>query len=983
MHSDPNLANNTITQAANFQSQPPVCVWTVPVRTHSPRPSTKDPNFWSMVNQFTRRWPVPDTWIFRDTNPVEELQVCWKYGFIPYPCYGPYELSDGWSITNGPPDRDKVITSLWTRALLTFNPDACDDRGAPVHFMGMVHPKADNGGASGYASLISKQSWVQLPNHTPNPMSPVWNAMHEGSTMAQELAHNFGRKHVNCGNPDNIDTGYPYPPCQIANVGADSYYGFDIVSLQPIRPDQTSDFMSYSYRSWVSDYTWRALMGKFQSAASVQAAAQAAPGAMLPGADAPASVFVTGMVDAANARGEIAQLLVLPTTSLPPAAFQAVAAGVEADELVAAHGDSNDAPAVAYTLRLLGAGGQVLVERNLALTPLDDHSAESEGAMFADIFAPPAGPVAAVQLLADGAVIDQRTPGTNVPTVAVQQPAAGAVISDTLTVQWTAGDADPGDNLLFTIQYSHDGGATWHTLAVDVPAGEATSHTLSWDDLGSLHGSAPNQALVRILASDGYNTGSALSAPFTLQDRAPLPVIVSPSQGQTFPAGATIVLQGSATDAEDGGLPPASLTWRVDGESAGAGPAVTVAGLAPGAHTASLVATDSTSKTAAASAGFTVAPLAVPDGAAPTLDGVCEDAAYAGGVALALRPYAPNAQGSVRLLHSGSLLWVCFSGLQSGAVDPGAYVGLRVDRDNSRNGQAQGTDVGFFAGEDGDVFALVGDGAGGWTGGDLEGLQAQVNAGPNAWSAELAIDTVLLGGWNHLAGFALGHYSVSTAGDDYAWPYTAAMARPDTWAVTVLGSQPVIASTDPFTASAGGPAFALAVEGSGFVSGTQVLWNGSALPTTFVDTEHLSVTVSTAQLAAGGAISVTAQAPGPNGAASNPATFVVVGAAPAISSLSPASVPAGSAAQALIVNGSNFAAGAQVLWDGSPLPTEVLSPTQLRVQLPAALLLSGQTAGVVVRNPPPDERISTPAAFEVVAGGQASPFGIYLPLMAR
>ena len=254
---DPDLENNSRSQTVTFQAQPPVCVWTVPVRTHTPLPSVNDPNFVSMVDHFTRRWPVPATWIYRDTEPVEELQVCW-YGPVPYPCFGPYELEDGWGLDNGIPDRDKVIVSLWTRAQLSFNPDACDDIGAPVHFMGMVHPNANNGGASGYASTVSNQSWVQLPAHTPNPVPPGWDALREGSVMAQELGHNYGRKHVNCGNnPDDIDNNYPYPPCQIANVGADSYYGFDVTTRQPIRPNQTADFMSYANRSWVSDYTWR------------------------------------------------------------------------------------------------------------------------------------------------------------------------------------------------------------------------------------------------------------------------------------------------------------------------------------------------------------------------------------------------------------------------------------------------------------------------------------------------------------------------------------------------------------------------------------------------------------------------------------------------------------------------------------------------------------------------------------------------------
>ena len=77
--------------------------------------------------------------------------------------------------------------------------------------------------------------------------------------MAQELAHNYGRQHVNCGDhPDNVDRNYPYPPCQIAEVGAASYYGFDVTTRQPIQPNQTADFMSYADRTWVSDYTWRA-----------------------------------------------------------------------------------------------------------------------------------------------------------------------------------------------------------------------------------------------------------------------------------------------------------------------------------------------------------------------------------------------------------------------------------------------------------------------------------------------------------------------------------------------------------------------------------------------------------------------------------------------------------------------------------------------------------------------------------------------------
>ncbi|NJN18342.1 MAG: fibronectin type III domain-containing protein [Oscillochloris sp.] len=518
VHSDPNRSNNQISQNITFQEAPPICVWTVPVRTHTPLPSVYDPNFSTMIDHFKRRWPTPDVWVFRDVEPVEELELCSYYG-LPYPCHGPYELSDGWGF-GGLPDRDKVIVSLWTRALLSFNPDSCDDIGAPVHFMGMVHPAADNGGFAGYASTVSNQSWVQLPAHTPNPIAPGWNQIREGSVMAQELAHNYGRKHVDCGDPDDIDGNYPYPPCQIANVGAASYYGFDVTTLQPIRPNETADFMSYARRSWVSDYTWRGLLSSVQ-AASVSAKPQllAQPG-QAPG------IFVSGVVDMENERGALSTILQLPGASLPPATVQLLSdQRAELD-----HGNTQHT----YSLRLLGPNDAVLLERTLVVRPLDDHSAESANAVFSDLFAPPAGSVTTIQLLADGVVIDSLKPGAAAPQVTIQQPGAGVTISNTLTLRWTASDPDQADRLRYTVQYSHDAGASWHTVGLDLPGGPDPQVSLNLDDLGSLPGSAPNGARIRVLASDGYNTTIATSAAFTLADRLPEPAISAPYAGQSL-----------------------------------------------------------------------------------------------------------------------------------------------------------------------------------------------------------------------------------------------------------------------------------------------------------------------------------------------------------------------------------------------------------------------------------------------------------------
>lgn len=45
---------------------------------------------------------------------------------------------------------------------------------------------------------------------------------------------------------------------------------------------------------------------------------------------------------------------------------------------------------------------------------------------------------------------------------------------------------------------------------------------------------------------------------------APVPVIASPADGSTYEAGDTLVVEGRATDAQDGTLPPTSMTWWVD-----------------------------------------------------------------------------------------------------------------------------------------------------------------------------------------------------------------------------------------------------------------------------------------------------------------------------------------------------------------------------------------------------------------------------------
>ena len=90
-------------------------------------------------------------------------------------------------------------------------------------------------------------------------------------------------------------------------------------------------------------------------------------------------------------------------------------------------------------------------------------------------------------------------------------------------------------------------------------------------------------------------------------------------------------------------------------------------------------------------------------------------------------------------------------------------------------------------------------------------------------------------------------------------------------AFAIIIPAPVLASINPTSATAGGPAFTLTVSGSNFVSGSVVRWNGSDRPTTFGNSAQLSAAIPASDITAVGTASVTVSNPG--GGLSTPATI--------------------------------------------------------------------------------------------------------------
>lgn len=84
-------------------------------------------------------------------------------------------------------------------------------------------------------------------------------------------------------------------------------------------------------------------------------------------------------------------------------------------------------------------------------------------------------------------------------------------------------------------------------------------------------------------------------------------------------------------------------------------------------------------------------------------------------------------------------------------------------------------------------------------------------------------------------------------------------------------NQPLV----PESARPGSRGFILKVNGTGFVAGASVQWNGSPKPTKFVSSSQLQATINAKDVAKPGTASVLVVNPSPGGGSSNPTDFPI------------------------------------------------------------------------------------------------------------
>jgi peptidoglycan/xylan/chitin deacetylase (PgdA/CDA1 family) len=236
---------------------------------------------------------------------------------------------------------------------------------------------------------------------------------------------------------------------------------------------------------------------------------------------------------------------------------------------------------------------------------------------------------------------------------------------------------------------------------------------------------------------------------------------------------------------------------------------------------------------------------------------------------------------------------------------------------------------------------------------------------------------------------------------------TADLTTPGTMPVTVLnpdGSlsnamafevrapQPAVIGLSPSWQISGGSSFTLTVDGSNFVSGAKVRWNGSDRATSFVSSTELQATIPAADITTVGTASVTVYNPPPGGGTSNAISFNILPALVSLS-VSPSSVVGGTGSTGTVtLNGPAPSGGAVVsLSSSNPSVASVPSSvtvgngntsaafpvTTVAVSSTTAVNISALYGGVnrsspLTVNPPPLALVSLSVSPSSVVGGTGS-----------
>ncbi len=336
---------------------------------------------------------------------------------------------------------------------------------------------------------------------SPNPGSECRTCLHGGrsamafssvkegdskTTAAHELAHNLGRQHT-FTKDEKLDSTCEADLHKPANGTLspgqnveDVYYGFNPYTLEVYSPD-TYDLMSYQEKRWPSAHTYRGMFDYLKNHSNPPRREESEK------TQTSGPTILIGGNILEDGRGSITLI-----TQLASGSAQTGSGSGE------------------YMLRQEDRSGTTL--QVFRFTP----SRGSEGTDQSFLFKLPFDNRATqISLLRNNTVLDTRRASASPPQISIVSPNAGGILNAaTIVFEWTARDND-SDPLTYLVEYSIDAGTTWEILSPEI-----TNTKLEIPSTSILPGS---RCMLRVSASDGFNTTVAQSGIFTLV--APMPQV--------------------------------------------------------------------------------------------------------------------------------------------------------------------------------------------------------------------------------------------------------------------------------------------------------------------------------------------------------------------------------------------------------------------------------------------------------------------------
>lgn len=166
---------------------------------------------------------------------------------------------------------------------------------------------------------------------------------------------------------------------------------------------------------------------------------------------------------------------------------------------------------------------------------------------------------------------------------------------------------------------------------------------------------------------------------------------------------------------------------------------------------------------------------------------------------------------------------------------------------------------------------------------------------------------------------------------------------------------PVLLGLTPSVVNAGTAAATVRASGTAFLRGSRVLWDGAERTTRLVSPTELEFDLSASDLTTMDTVAIVVVNPAPGGGSSGSLPLIVGYPTPTITSVSPTSFAMGTLSVFLTITGTGFTSRTAVRWDAETavFAANVMSPTQLRVQIPSFEYPAARTYMISARNPGP------------------------------